>query len=68
MSKQFKIGFSQDEFGWYYFNAESVEEAQALIEQVDEGEIDVEQLPNFYKKVNGGQHEWINSLEEVERN
>ena len=65
MSKRFKIGFSQDEYGWYYFNAENVEEAQALIEQLEEGEIDVEDLPNFYKKVNGGQHEWINPLEEV---
>ena len=65
MSKRFKIGFSQDEYGWYYFNAENVEEAKALIEQVEEGEIDVEDLPDFYKKVNGGQHDWINSLEEV---
>jgi hypothetical protein len=65
MSKRFRIGFSQEQYGYYYFNAESVEEAKALIEQLEEGEIEAEELPSFYQKTNGGQHEWINPLEEV---
>lgn len=64
MSKQFRIGFSQSVYGWYYFEADSTEEAQALIEQVDNGEIDADQLPGFYEKTNGYEHEWINPLEE----
>lgn len=64
MSKRFRIGWSQEEYGWYYFNAESIEEAQQLIEQVDNGDIEVEQLPDFYCRVTNGQHEWINRLQE----
>lgn len=65
MSKRFRVGFSEEQYGYYYFDAESVEEAQALIEQLEEGEIDAEELPGFYQKTNGGQHELINPLEEV---
>lgn len=64
MSRQFRIGFSQSVYGWYYFTAETAEEAQALIQQVDDGEIDADQLPGFYEKTNGYEFEWINPLEE----
>lgn len=65
MSKRFRIGYSQDEYGYYYFSAKDLKEAKALIEQLEEGEIDVEDLPDFYNKINGGEHDWVNRLEEV---
>lgn len=64
MGKKFKIGWSQEEYGWYYFQAENIEQAQKLIESVENGEIEVEDLPNFYCRVTNGQHEWVNRLQE----
>jgi hypothetical protein len=62
---RFRIGYSDESYGWYYFDAENAEQAQELIFLVEEGELDVKKLPAFSHKENGGQHEWINPLEEV---
>lgn len=63
---RFRIGYSEESYGWYYFDADNAEKAQELIELVEEGELDADDLPAFYKKENGGQHEWINDLEELD--
>ena len=64
---RFRIGYSEESYGWYYFDADNAEKAQELIELVEEGELEAEELPAFYKKENGGQHEWINDLEELDK-
>lgn len=63
---RFRIGFNQNEYGYYYFDANSVEEAEKLIEQVQLFEIDVEDLPSFNRKTNGSEHEWLDGLEQVD--
>jgi hypothetical protein len=68
MSEQFRVGFSTEEYGWYYFNADSKEHAEELVEQLQEGEIDPEELPDFYKKVNGGGDDIISVVERLGEN
>lgn len=63
---RFRIGFSEESYGYYYFTADNLEQAQQLIAQLEDCEIDVADLPEFYEKVNGSQHEWIDPLEEVD--
>lgn len=65
MSEQFRVGFSTEEYGWYYFSAESKEQAEELVEQLQEGVIDPEELPDFYKKVNGGCDDIISVVENL---
>ena len=65
MSEQFRVGFSNEEYGWYYFSADSKEQAEELIEQLQEGMIDPEELPDFYKKTNGGSDEIISVVENL---
>jgi hypothetical protein len=62
---RFRVGFSEEAYGYYYFDAKDMDEALDLMEKVEQFEIDVEDLPAFNRKVNGEQHEWINPLEEV---
>lgn len=68
MSEQFRVGFSTEEYGWYYFSAESKEQAEELVEQLQEGEIDPEDLPDFYKKTNGGSDDIISVIEHLGEN
>ena len=62
---RYRVGFSFEQYGYYYFDAESLEQAQDLVEQVERFDIDEEDLPSFNRKINGGQHEWISDVEEV---
>jgi hypothetical protein len=60
--KDFIVWYSQEESGKIYFSAESMAEAKALIEKVKEGELEVEDLPNYDRKI-----KWFDfTLEEVE--
>ena len=62
---RFRIGFTEESYGYYYFDAPSIEDAQKLIAQAENFEIDLEDLPAFNRKTNGSQHEWLDALEEV---
>jgi hypothetical protein len=62
---RFRIGFSEEAYGYYYFDADNLEQAQQFINEIEEGDRDTDDLPEFYQKTNGGQHEWISDLEEV---
>ncbi len=62
---RYRIGFSEEAYGYYYFDAPNAEEAQRLIDQVEQCELDIEDLPSFNRKTNDSQHEWINPLEEA---
>ena len=65
MSKRFRFAFDEDQFGYVYFDAESLEEAQDLLEQVQDYEIELTDLPNAYVRHKGGEVRYEN-LEEVE--
>ena len=62
---RYRVGFSVEQYGYYYFDAESLEQAQDLVERVERFDIDEDDLPSFYRKVNGGQSEFISDVEEV---
>jgi hypothetical protein len=68
MSEQFRVGFSNEEYGWYYFSADSKEHAEELITKLQEGEIYPEELPDFYQKTNGGSDEIISVVEKLGEN
>lgn len=65
MSKQFRIGYTESVSGWYYFDAETLEEAQDLIEKIDNGDLDVNDLPGVVERTNNYESEWITNVEEV---
>lgn len=65
MSKQFRVGFTQSVSGWYYFDAETLEEAQDLIEMVENGEIDADDLPGVVERTNNYENEFTTIVEEV---
>jgi hypothetical protein len=60
----YRIDYYEEESGFIYFEAENLKQAQELFEQVQNGEIFDEDLPNFFKKSRNGQNEF-HSLEEV---
>ena len=60
--KDFIVWYSAEEGGKIGFSAESMDEAKALIEKVREGEMDISDLPNYWKKVKWDEF----ALEEVE--
>lgn len=62
---RFRVGFSEENYGYYYFDADNLQHAQELIEQAENYEIDIEELPSFNQKTNGGQWELQKPLEEV---
>ena len=51
---KYRISFSREEFGFVYFDAESEEYAEVLIEQCERGERDLEELDGFEFKIKGG--------------
>jgi hypothetical protein len=51
---RFRVPFTREESGYIYFNAESEEEADVLLEQCERGERDVEDLDGFNFKNNAG--------------
>jgi hypothetical protein len=60
----YRITFSEEQYGYIYFSATSQAEAESLLEQVREYEINIEDLPEVVVKVKNGQCEY-DSLEEV---
>lgn len=62
---RYRFQFDIQEYGYIYFDAESKEKAESLLEQVREYEIDPEQLPSYYIKHKAGETRY-ELLEEVE--
>ena len=62
---RYRFQFDIQEYGYIYFDAESKEEAESLLEQVREYEINPEQLPSYYIKYKAGETRY-ELLEEVE--
>lgn len=61
---RYRFSFSEEQYGYIYFDADSKEEAEALLDQVREYEIDPEDIPSVHKKTRDGQCEYY-GLEEV---
>jgi len=61
---RYRFSFSEEEYGFIYFDAESREEAESLLDQIQNYEIDVDDLPSGNKKVKNGQCEYY-GVEEV---
>ncbi len=67
MAKLFRIEFSREEYGFVYFSADSEDDAEILLGQVERGERDIEDLDGFVFKVKGGGESFNTwNLEEVE--
>ena len=61
----YRFQFDEEQYGYVYFDAESKQEAESLLEQVQEYQIDLEELPSFYIKHKHGETRYEN-LEEVD--
>jgi len=61
---RYRIHYYEEESGSIYFDAENITEAEEVLEQLQTGEIDYEDLNNVVKKVRNGQFEF-ESIEEV---
>jgi NAD kinase len=46
--------YSTGEYGKLWFDADSEEQAEELLEQVRNGELTIEELPNYEMSVKGG--------------
>jgi hypothetical protein len=62
--KQYRFDFSEEQYGYVYFSAESLTEAESLLEQIQNYDINPEDLPNALIKHKSGQCEYDN-LEEL---
>lgn len=60
----FTMNYYEESYGYYIFEAESLEQAQELRRQVVEGEINLEDLPALYNKHRGGE-EYFEEVEEI---
>ena len=60
----YRISFWEEQGGFTYFDAESLEQAEELFQQVQDGELFDEDLPNAVRKVKNGQCEY-QYLEEI---
>lgn len=58
--------YSTGEYGKLWFDAESEEDAQNLLEQVRSGELAFEDLPAMNSKIKGGDGFEFDNLEEIE--
>ena len=58
---QYRIPYSEEYYGYIFFEADSLEEAQALIKRNDWFEL--EQNPGYYQKVRGGGYETLQETE-----
>lgn len=55
---RYRIHWFEEQGGAIYFDAESEEHAQELFEQLEQGAIDEDDLPNMVKKTRNGQYEY----------
>jgi hypothetical protein len=62
--KQYRFNLDEEQYGYVYFEAESLTEAESLLEQVREGDLMPEDLPNGRVNIKNGQCNYDN-LEEV---
>jgi hypothetical protein len=58
------VWYSTGEYGKAWFTADDMEHAQSLIDQVQEGEMSPEDLPDYIYKVKGGDGWESEGLEE----
>ena len=63
MSKTYMVYYQTGDYGKAWFEAENIEEAQALISKVEEGELDFNELMTDIKVV--GNEDGFHSLMEV---
>lgn len=61
----YRFKLDEEQYGYVYFDADSMTEAQELLEQVQDGELMPEDLPNGFVRIKNGQCEYT-ELEEVE--
>jgi hypothetical protein len=62
--KQYRFRLDEEQYGYVYFEAESMEEAESLLEQVIDGDLMPEDLPNGRVNIKNGQCNY-EELEEV---
>lgn len=62
--KQYRFNLDEEQYGYVYFEAESMTEAESLLEQVRDGDLMPEDLPNGRVNIKNGQCNYDN-LEEV---
>jgi len=62
--KQYRFRLDEKQYGYVYFEAESMTEAESLLEQVQDGDLMPEDLPNGLNIKNGQCN--YEELEEVE--
>ena len=60
----FTMNYWEESYGHCIFDADSLEHAQELRRQVIEGEITLDDLPDFYNKHRGG-NETFEEVEEI---
>jgi hypothetical protein len=63
--KRYRFKLDEEQYGYVYFDAESLTEAESLLEQVVEGDLMPEDLPNGQVRIKSGQCNY-EDLEEVE--
>jgi hypothetical protein len=61
---RYRISYYEEESGFIYFDAPNLADAEGLLEQLQNGEIDDTDLPEMVKKSRNGQLEF-DSLEAV---
>lgn len=62
---RYRFAFSEEAYGYIYFDAKDKEDAESYFNALDRYDIDETELPNFAKSIKGGQGEYIYQLEEV---
>jgi hypothetical protein len=62
--KQYRFRLDEEQYGYVYFEAESMTEAESLLEQVQDGDLMPEDLPNGRVNIKNGQCNY-EELEEV---
>ena len=62
--KQYRFKLDEEQYGYVYFDAESLTEAESLLEQVQDGDLMPEDLPNGRVNIKSGQCNY-EDLEEV---
>jgi hypothetical protein len=61
---RYRFTYYEEDSGFIYFDAPNLTEAEALLEQLQNGEIDDTDLPEFIRKSRNGQVDY-DQLEEV---
>ena len=62
---KYKFSYYEQESGYIYFEAENMEKAQELFDEVETGDIFIEDLPGYFKTVRSCEYE-LDDLEEAQ--